>query len=143
IIGQTISQALSNARLAKTIFQDRLILKRINKALIFNSAKRYKDFPKYSMPAVLMNTLANNLLNFFLPIMFSIATLGQYSLVNRILGAPSITIGNSFGQVFMQQATHEKRKTGAAIKTFHSTLKKLVIISIIPFTALFIISEKL
>ncbi|WP_172371591.1 lipopolysaccharide biosynthesis protein [Sporosarcina jiandibaonis] len=141
ITGQVISQALANGRLAITVVKDKNLLKTANKTSVLSVAKRYNNFPKFSLPAVLMNTLASNILNFFLPIMFSVATLGQYALVNRILGAPSSIIGNSFGQVFLQQATSERLATGKAIKTFTSTLKKLFILAIIPFTVLFFFGE--
>ena len=143
ITGQIVSQALANGRLATTVIKDKAELKSVNKTSILSVAKRYNNFPKYSMPAVLMNTLANNILNFFLPIMFSIATLGQYALVNRVLGAPSSIIGSSFGQVYFQQASSERSATGKAIKTFNSTLKKLIAIAVLPFTILFFYGEEI
>jgi O-antigen/teichoic acid export membrane protein len=74
---------------------------------------------------------------------YSISTLGFYSLVNRVLGMPISLIGSSIGQVFYKQATVEKRATGKVIKSFKSTFKKLLLISIIPFGALFFTIENL
>lgn len=143
IAGQIVSQALANGRLVTTVVKDKAELQSVNKTSVLNAAKRYNNFPKFSMPAVLMNTLANNILNFFLPIMFSVATLGQYALVNRVLGAPSSIIGSSFGQVYFQQANRERSATGQAIKTFKSTLKKLIIVAVLPFTILFLFGEEI
>lgn len=143
IIGQIVSQALANGRLATTVIKDKVELRNVNRTSVLGAAKRYNNFPKFSMPAVLMNTISNNVMNFFLPVMFSVATLGQYALVNRVLGAPSSIIGSSFGQVFMQQAARERTETGNARKTFNSTLKKLLVISILPFLILFFYGEQI
>ncbi|AOV08787.1 lipopolysaccharide biosynthesis protein [Sporosarcina ureilytica] len=143
ITGQIVSQALANGRLVTTVIKDKVELKKVNRSSVSSSAKRYNNFPKFSMPAVLMNTISNNIMNFFLPVMFSVATLGQYALVNRVLGAPSSIIGSSFGQVFMQQAARERIETGNAKKTFISTFKKLLIIAVIPFTILFFFGESI
>jgi len=143
IAGQIVSQALANGRLATTVIKDKVELKNVSKTSVLSAAKRYNNFPKFSMPAVLMNTISNNIMSFFLPVMFSVATLGQYALVNRVLGAPSSIIGTSFGQVFMQQAAQERSKTGNAKQTFNSTLKKLVVISVLPFIILFFFGEQM
>ena len=56
---------------------------------------------------------------------------------------PSALIAHSIGQVFFQEATKEKQKTGKAIKTFNSTIKKLFIIGIPLFGILYFIVEDL
>jgi O-antigen/teichoic acid export membrane protein len=106
-------------------------------------AKRYKDFPKFSMWAILANTLSTHLTNILISAFFSVATLGFYSLVQRLLGMPSSLIGNSIGQVFFQEAPKEKQQTGKAINTFNSTVKKLLIIGVPSFGILFFIVEYL
>jgi O-antigen/teichoic acid export membrane protein len=93
--------------------------------------------------AILANTLSTHLTNILISAFFSVATLGFYSLVQRLLGMPSSLIGNSIGQVFFQEATKEKQKTGKAIKTFNSTVKKLFIIGVPSFGILFFIVEDL
>lgn len=102
-------------------------------------AQRYSDFPKYSMWAVLANTLSYQLLNMLITLFYSVATLGFYSLAQRILGMPSSLIGDSIGRVYFQQATIEKNETGRAIKIFRSTTKKLIILSCIFFIPLYFI----
>ena len=141
--GQLISQMFVNARLLKNIIKDKLLVSSISKIKIVALAKRYKDFPKFSMWAVLLNTLSVHLTSILISTFFSIATLGFYSLVQRVLGMPSALIGNAIGQVFFQQATKERQLTGKAIDIFNSTLKKLVIIGIPSFTLLFFIVEDL
>jgi O-antigen/teichoic acid export membrane protein len=106
-------------------------------------AKRYKDFPKFSMWSILANSLSIHLTNILISSFFSVATLGFYSLVQRLLGMPASLIGNSIGQVFFQQATKEKQETGKAINTFNGTVKKLFIIGLPSFGIMFFIVEDL
>lgn len=143
ISGQILSQMFANMQLLKNILKNKLLLSKISRLKVIALAKRYKDFPKYSMWAILANTLSQNLTNILISSFYSIATLGFYSLVQRVLGMPSSLIGSSIGQVFFQQATQEKQQTGKAVKTFNATVKKLIIIGLPAFGILFFIVEEL
>jgi O-antigen/teichoic acid export membrane protein len=120
-----------------------VLISKISKIKIIALAKRYKDFPKFSMLAGLTNTLSSSLTNIFISSFYGIATLGLYSLVQRVLGMPSALIGGAIGQVFFQKATKEKQQTGRAINSFNSTIKKLIIIGVPSFTILYFIVEDL
>lgn len=143
ISGQILSQFFANTKLLSNILKDKVLLTKISKVKIIALAKRYKDFPKYSMWAILANSLSQNLTNILISSFYSVATLGFYSVVQRVLGMPSSLIGASIGQVFFQQATKEKQQTGKAIKTFNATVKKLIIIGVPSFGILFFIVEDL
>jgi O-antigen/teichoic acid export membrane protein len=143
ITGQLLSQLFANMRLLKNIIRDKVLLSKISKVKMIALAKRYKDFPKFSMWAALLNKSLYELIGIFILTMYSIATLGFYSLVNKVLGVPSVLIGNSIGQVFLQQASKEKHQTGRAINAFNRTVRKLFIVGIFFFGILFLISENL
>ena len=49
ISGQVISQMFANMKLLKNIIKDKLLISKISKVKIIALAKRYKDFPKFSM----------------------------------------------------------------------------------------------
>ena len=89
------------------------------------------------------NKLSYQLTNIIISSVYSLTTIGFYSLVQRILGIPSSLIGNSIGRVFFQEATNEKQKTGKAINTLQSTLKILVLIGVLFFGILFFAVEDL
>ncbi|RUO19626.1 hypothetical protein CWE08_09340 [Aliidiomarina iranensis] len=138
ISGQIVSNLVANTRLAlnaKRQYQ----LNRITWFEMKRLAKRYINFPKYSMWAILSNTLSYQLLNILITVFYSIATLGFYSLAQRILGMPSSLIGESIGRVYFQQATLEKNKTGKAVKIFKSTTKKLMVLSCVVFVPLYFV----
>ena len=143
ISGQLLSQIFANIRLVRNILKDRILISRINKIKIIAVAKRYKDFPKFSMWAILANTLSMHLVNILISSFYSVATLGFYSLVQRILGMPSALIGTSVSQVFFQEATKEKQLTGKVINSFNNTMKKLIIVGLPSFGILYFIVEDL
>ncbi len=143
ISGEILSRMFSNMKLMKNITKNKKLIASISKVKIVSLTIRYKNFPKFSMWAILANTLSQQLTNILISSFYSVATLGFYSLVQKVLGMPSSLIGNSIGQVFFQEATKEKQETGKAIHTFKSTVKKLVIIGLPSFSILFFIIEDL
>ena len=95
------------------------------------------------MPAVLANKSSYQLTNIIISLTYSVATLGYYAHVQRVLGLPLSLIGTSIGRVFIHEASKEKLNTGKAIQTFKSTMKKLILIGFPIFVLLFIIVEDL
>lgn len=138
ISGQIASHLVANIRLMFNVKRS-YCLDSIRQVEMKRLAKRYIDFPKYSMWAVLSNTLSYQSLNMLITVFYSVATLGFYSLAQRILGMPSSLVGDSIGRVYFQQATIEKNQTGKAVKVFKSTTKKLMILSFLFFTPLYFV----
>ena len=138
ISGQIAAQLIANYRLAKNVIKNYDITL-VAKSKMKHQARRYINFPKFSMWAVLANSLAHNLTNILISIYYSVATLGFYSLAQKMLGMPASLVGSSIGQVYFQQATIEKQKTGKAINAFNSTSKKLIIISLLTFTPMYFV----
>jgi len=141
ISGQLISQFFANMKLLKNLTKNKNLIRSISKIKIFILAKKYKDFPKFTLWAGLLNTSSTQLTNILISSLFNVKTLGFYSLSQRMLGMPSALIGGSIGQVFFQEATKERHQTGSAISTFQSTLKKLMIIGVPFFSLMFFFIE--
>lgn len=138
ISGQIFSQLVANLRLAKNV-KANYDLTKLNTSEIKLLSKRYIDFPKYSMWAVLANSLAYNLIYILISTYFALSTLGFYSIAQKILGMPASLIGGSIGQVYFQAASKEKLETGTSINSFNATSKKLFFISVVLFTPLYFI----
>jgi len=143
IIGQITSAASSIFRLYKRSMHGSGWTTSVSWDTMKKMVLRYQDFPKYSMPAILANSLNTNLLNILVSNLFSVATLGHYSLVNRVLGLPSTFVGNALSQVFFQRVTEEKRNTGIGIKAFDATVKNLALVSGPAFIVMYFIVEEL
>lgn len=140
LIGQLASYFVSIYKLFTNIKQHYNITNLYYKS-IFTYIVRYKKFPLYSLPGALLNVLSGNIVSLLLPTLFSLSTLGFYSLAHRALGVPSSLIGSSISNVFFQQATEEKNKTGKIINTFNSTIKKLIVISLVIFSIAYFVIE--
>jgi len=143
ISGLIISQFFANMRLFKNIISDKTLLLSITKKRMVSLAKFYKKFPQFSLPSALANVLSGHLSNILISIFYSVATLGYYSIVQRMLGIPSALIGQSIGQVYYEEGVREKNRTGKAEEVFHNTLKKLVLLGLPIFVVLFFVIEDL
>lgn len=135
--GQILSRMFANMQLFKTIIKDKTLLSMIKKEKIIALAKKYSEFPKISLWAMLISTSSTQLVNILISIYYNITTLGFYSLVQRVLGMPSALMGTSISQVFLQQAAEEEQKTGQVIQTFNATFKRLIIIGVPSFIFLY------
>ncbi|RZG14205.1 hypothetical protein EXT47_14335 [Pseudoalteromonas sp. CO342X] len=69
-------------------------------------AKRFKNFPKYTLWASLANTSSTMLPVVLFSGYYSAALVGLYILAHRMLFAPVTLIGNAVGNVFMSNAKH-------------------------------------
>lgn len=106
-------------------------------------AYKYRKFPKYSMWAILANALSVNLLNLVIGSIYSLSTLGFYSLLQRVLGMPIAILGTSVGQVFYKEIVKEKKLTGKGDVIFVKTAINLVIISVLAFIPVYFFLPKL
>lgn len=141
VAGQVTASMAANLRLLERSLRGRSLRHLINRSSIRRNARRYLDFPKFSLPAVFANALSNNIGSILISRFYSVATLGQYALVQRILGIPAALVGNSIGQVFYQQAAEEIRMSGSARKSFQATLIKLIVIAMPVFLIAYLLVE--
>lgn len=142
IFGNLAAQLVSNFKLYRNT-STHFKLRNISKNKMWTLAKRYKNFPKFSMWAGVFNALGHHILIFAMPIVFSIGTLGLYNLATRVLGAPAALISSAFGQVFLREATQERRENGHAKSTFNKTVRRLTIIGAPIFFSIYMFSEPL
>jgi O-antigen/teichoic acid export membrane protein len=137
IIGQFLSYLFGNTSLAKPLKKKKGILNSISINELKSSAKKYIKFLKYSTFGVLLNSLSLNLNNILLSSVFSVSSLGFYSLSNRILGLPSAVFGSNISTLYFQTLSNLKYDKIESKKLFFSILKKLLLISSPIFLFLF------
>ena len=131
ILGQTLSHFFGNIRLSKTLLENKKTILDSKIPELKDLAKRYIDFPKFSMWGIFLNSLSANVINMFVSRVFSLSTVGFYSLAYRYLGLPSTLVGNAFSQVYMVEASESRRKKGNAKEEFLGVLKKLSVVSLL------------
>ena len=142
IIGQVISQIVANFQLAKNSKKN-YNLNKIKKKDILRVAKKYIKFPKYSLWAGLLNISSHQTTSILISFVYGMKSLGFYFLPFRVLGLPTSLISGAIGDVFFQQASAEKIKTGTAKITFVKTFKKLICISFLIFFPIYWVIEDL
>lgn len=141
ILGHILSNLIGNIKLLKSILIDKTLISQISKLRMIALAKTYKNFPKYSALAILLNTMSRRFVDILISFFYGLTTLGFYSLTQMALAVPLLLISDPIGQVFFKQATEEKKKTNKAINTFIYTIKKLLLIGIPIFGILYFIIE--
>ena len=100
---------------------------------IFTLLRKNLDFPKYTLPASIVNIMTSQSPIIFLKIFFGEAVAGIYALVNRVMGAPSQLIAGATGEVYRQKASKEYNTNGNCYNLFIKTFKGLFLLAIIPF----------
>lgn len=133
ILGQFASLVMSNYKLFSAITDKYSSFEAINLNSMKKVSLKYQDFPKFSTGAILANTLSYQLLNILISNVYSLATLGYYSLVQRVMGIPSGLIGTAVSQVYFKQANQQKNELGHCNNIFKSVVKKLSLLSILIF----------
>jgi len=143
ISGLIISNFFGNMKLSKNIIQNKKLISSLSIIKMKTLAKRYINFPQFSIWAALSSTSSQHLTSILISSFFNIATLGFYSLSEKVMGVPSALIGRSIGQVYFQHGSEEKQMTGKSIAAFKSTIIKLVIFALPFFGILFFVVEDL
>lgn len=80
-------------------------------------AGRYRRFPFFTMPAAMISGLITRLPILFIPEIFGMAVLGQYSRGFSILFVPLSLLAASIAQVFFVRAVEANREGGLATFT--------------------------
>jgi O-antigen/teichoic acid export membrane protein len=141
IIGQFVAYILGNRVLRLNVsfkYKEMLSYKYKDLKTVLH---RYRDFPRYAFPAGLANATTLNISNLLITSIYSVNDVGQFSLANRIIGAPNVLIAQSVSQVYYQKACEEIKNHGNCKSIFLSTLKKLVVLVVPIYIPLIFISK--
>ncbi|MFL9836513.1 oligosaccharide flippase family protein [Flavobacterium sp. ST-75] len=143
LIGEVFSYLFGNFRYLKQINKEKEVIKSITKKDLKSTAKRYKNFALFSTPSILLNSLSVNVINFFIPKLYSLSVLGNYSLSYKYIMFPITLIGGSVRDVFFQELNQVKHEQVKAKKVFIKYSLFLFISSFIICTVLYFIIEDL
>lgn len=139
ILGYITAQAVVMLILLVSVLIDYKRLKiTVSFTRIKELAVEYINFPKISLISGFINNVAVRLPVLLLGFFAGDAVVGQYSMMNRVLGAPITIISEAIRDVFRQKASKDYAVNGECKKTFMGTFKSLSLIAIIPFILLMI-----
>lgn len=130
IIGNIVGQGASVSFLLRRL---RARLPRVRVKELWIQAKRFSNFPLYSLPADLINTFANQLPLFILTARYGIEVGGFFGLTQRVLGLPVGLLAGSIADVFKNAAAADFKKHGNCRRVYLKTLAVLFSASIVPF----------
>lgn len=143
VLGQFFGLAAGTLQLARSAslrgrdFSD-IALRRRMRGL----ARHYIRFPKFDVPASLVDVVSVQLPNIFLAGLFGTSIAGFYLLAERVLSTPMSLVGQTIGQVLFAQS-----RDGARVGTLRRSVVRIILVlaglSILPAIVLFLIGESL
>jgi lipopolysaccharide exporter len=106
-------------------------------------AKKYIKFPMFDTWSIILAQLSTDAPILLLTSFFSPAICGLYSKATYLLLLPSMVIGRSVGQVFLQESAAAKASRMNLAGLFETVFNRMITIGILPFAILGIIGPEL
>jgi len=106
---------------------------------VIELAKKYINFPKFSLLSDGMQNVTNLSPTILLNKYFGNDIAGYFSLSDKILGSPLWFVTSSVGDVYRQEASEQFRLKGSCKDIFVKTVRSLFFFGIVPFLLIFLI----
>ncbi|WP_118972368.1 lipopolysaccharide biosynthesis protein [Taibaiella koreensis] len=106
-------------------------------------AWRYRNFPKFTLPSLLLNTASLQLPVYVFATFFSNTVVGFYALSQRVLNAPMTLVGAAIGQVYFQKAASGNGDKEQLRQLTWALYKHLLLLGTLPMAALLFWGDKL
>ncbi len=107
------------------------------------AAKRYRDFPKFTLPAHFLNAASLQLPVFVFSVFFSGAVVGWYAFAQKVLNAPMTMMGSALGHVFFQKAAEHKHDSQKLRDITWSLYKTLLWAGVFPLCMILVFGEEI
>lgn len=128
VIGDMIGRIVSALGCAiRALLTDGATFRQVRLSGLLQSAVKYKEFPLYTMPGRLLNTLGQSMPVLLLTAFFNADQAGYFSMATMVFVLPITVIGNTLGDVYRQRANEEFQQTGQCLKSFDKILKLTVL----------------
>ena len=121
----------------------RFIISNLNYGAIIRLAKRYSKFPLLDSWSTLLLQLGAHAPIILLTSFFSPAIGGLYAKSFYLLQLPSLIIGRSVGQVFLQESAASRADGKNLAGLVEAVVNRMITIGILPFSILTIIGPEL
>ena len=141
-VGLLISQVVP-ALLLFWNFRAEGMLWTLDKERMAHLLRRYKNFPRYSLPSEFINYFSNQMPIIMLSNTAGTAAVGFFNLTNRLLAMPIQLISASVLEVFKQRASSDYSQSGTCRPVFMKVFKMLLAISVIPFLILMLLGPEI
>lgn len=139
--GQMAGQLLALLALGRMVWrEDRADVRSVSRSGMLEWAVKYINFPKFLIVAHAFNTASSQMPVMLLSALFNASSAGFYTLTQRVLGAPISLVAGALGDVFRQEASRDYARLGNCRFVYLQTLKRLVVISFLPFLVFFFVA---
>ena len=140
VFGNLIGQFLSSLYMGFVFFKNDRQNIEVRKSKIKELAKRYSNFPRYDVMASFFNISANQLTHVFFNMFFGAITSGYYFLTQKIFTMPITLIAGAIQDVFKMEMIEVYLANGDTRRLYLKTLKRLVLLSILPTILIYFVS---
>lgn len=131
VVGDLVGRAVSAVGcIVRAWIKDGRTFARTCWADILAAARRYKEFPLFTMPGQLLNTVGQALPILFITAYFGKGDAGQFSMAMTLFAIPINVIGTALRDVYRQRANEELRTTGSCRKSFDRLLLILSVVGV-------------
>jgi O-antigen/teichoic acid export membrane protein len=142
IVGRVTGGFSSIISIIPSLRENIKLIQKVNISTLKSAARRYINFSLLSSGAAVLNTIGGRLPVLMLAWGYGNAVVGWFVLCETILGAPSMLIGQSVGQVYLSEAavlvsTDPKALLPLCIRT----AKKMAMLAVIPCIIIATISK--
>ena len=93
-------------------------------------AVRFSEFPLYTMPGQLLNTIGQALPVLFIAHFFNKAEVGYFSMALTLFAIPINVVGSAVRDVYRQRANEEYMSGGTCLASFNKVMKILLAVGI-------------
>lgn len=116
--------------------RERELLQTVSWRRLRHTAVKYVSFPKYVVPAQLINAISGSVPILFITYRFGLAEVGFLALVDRICSGPLSIIGNSIRDVLKNEAVTRIREQGDCRDLYRKVTFVLIAVCVPPLGVL-------
>lgn len=152
VVGDLIGRTYSAAScIFKAYGKDKEVFLNISVKQFKGLGKKYIDFPKYTLPDQLINSIGVSIPVLFIGAYFNNTEVGFYSMTMQVLSIPLSVVSRSVRDVFRQRANEDYVKYGSCIAIYKKLLIRLsilgifgtvAVIAILPWLFSFVLGEQ-
>lgn len=139
LVGETVARASGTGSFVRGFRKDNMpLVKKLSWPKMWEAAAQYKHFPLVFSASGLLNSATLAFPGLLLAFVFGPTITGWFALVDRVLGIPSVLIGQSLQQVYVSEGAPLVYSDPLALKhLFEKMLRKIYIIPIVTSIFLF------
>lgn len=114
-----------------------------NEGEVWDTLRRYSDFPRLNAPAAVVFAAGQNLPVIVFGAVFSPAVAGFYAMANRLAQVPVAIVANSLRRVFLQKAATIVQEGRSLRRAFLLSSGTLALVGALPFLIVALVGQEI